>query len=225
MFSTSTLSCCYVFYIRCFSARLKEEHIVARERAAAAVKENDEEPAVELPMSDSEGSILRGPTKANDSCGACRTRESDAWWRAPKGLVTNILCDTCGTNWRKYADLNVRPVREETLPPGKRGADKLDTPLSAPNTKRLKVLFVPRMFFAWLILQNIWQTSLLMNGTPPPVTPVAPQLRCLACQKTGPVGRVLKCGQCHFRVHAGKYTVASEQRILNLSVKVYVVSL
>lgn len=93
-----------------------------------------------MPMSDNEGSIIRGPTKANSSCGACRTRESDTWWRAPKGLATSILCEACGTNWRKYADLNVRPIREEILPPGKKGVEKREgTPLSAPNAKRLRV--------------------------------------------------------------------------------------
>lgn len=133
------------------SSRLKEEHIRARERAAV-VRENDrEEPVVDVHMSDDEGSIIRGPTRANASCGACRTRESDSWWRAPKGLVTDILCETCGTNWRKYADLNVRPVREEILPPSKRSVDKLEgTPLSAPNAKRLKVEFFPPSGSRWV---------------------------------------------------------------------------
>jgi len=52
------------------------------------------------------------PTRANPACGACRTRESKVWWKAPKGLATNILCDTCGSNWRKYADLNVQGLSE-----------------------------------------------------------------------------------------------------------------
>ena len=64
---------------------------------------------------DDNSSIIAQPSKT-PSCGACRTRDSKTWWKAPKGLPTNILCDICGTNWRKYADLNVRPVREESLP-------------------------------------------------------------------------------------------------------------
>lgn len=132
----------FYFFILGVSLRLQEEHIRARERAAV-VKENEgEEPVVDVPMSDDEGSIIRGSTEISAGCGACRTRESDTWWRAPKGLAIDILCETCGTNWRKYADLNVRPVREEILPPGKRSVDKREgTPLSAPIAKRLKVCF------------------------------------------------------------------------------------
>ena len=132
--------CCSFLYTFDASSKLKEEHIRTRERAAVVKEDEEEEETVEVPMSDNEGSIIRGPTKANSSCGACRTRESDTWWRAPKGLATNILCETCGTNWRKYADLNVRPIREEILPPGKKSAEKREgTPLSAPNAKRLRV--------------------------------------------------------------------------------------
>ncbi|KAG8221065.1 hypothetical protein J3R82DRAFT_2579 [Butyriboletus roseoflavus] len=181
------------FYGRWKNSKLKEEHMRARERAAVVKEDEEEEQVVDVPMSDDEGSIIRGSAKANSSCGACRTRESDTWWRAPKGLATDILCDTCGTNWRKYADLNIRPVREEILPPGRKGAEKREgTPLSAPNAKRLK-------------------TSITTNGTPPPVTPAAAQLRCLACQKNGPMGRVLKCSQCHFRVHAGACGVSVDK--------------
>ena len=151
MFQSRVLS---YFFMLDVSFKLKEEHVRARERAAV-VKENEgEEPIIDVPMSDDEGSIIRGPSKANVGCGACRTRESDTWWRAPKGLATDILCETCGTNWRKYADLNVRPLREEIVPPGKRGADKREgTPLSAPNTKRLRVCFFlgGGVFFARLI--------------------------------------------------------------------------
>lgn len=130
----------FYFFILDVSSKLKEENIRARERAAVVKEDEEEEATVDVHMSDDEGSIIRGSAKANSSCGACRTRESDVWWRAPKGLATDILCENCGTNWRKYADLNVRPVREEILLPGKKGAEKREgTPLSAPNTKRLKV--------------------------------------------------------------------------------------
>lgn len=68
------------------------------------------------------------------------------WWKAPKGLSTSILCDACGTNWRKYADLNlVRQSREESLPSTKsRTNEKREgTPLSGPSSKRAKVMFFP----------------------------------------------------------------------------------
>jgi hypothetical protein len=92
-------------------------------------------------LSDDEGSVVSSSSKTVHSCGACRTRESQTWWKAPKGLATDVLCDTCGTNWRKYADINVRPLREESLPTtkvdplGKRGG----TPLVGPSTKRARV--------------------------------------------------------------------------------------
>ncbi|KAF9224072.1 hypothetical protein BS17DRAFT_780421 [Gyrodon lividus] len=181
------------FYGHWKNSKLKEENIRARERAATVKGDEDEEPTLETPISDDEGSIVRGPTKANSSCGACRTRESETWWRAPKGLATDILCDACGTNWRKYADLNVRPVREDVLPPGKKSIEKREgTPLNGPSAKRLR-------------------TSVTANGTPPPIVPAAPQLRCLACQKNGPIGKVLKCSQCHFRVHAGSCGVSVDK--------------
>lgn len=85
---------------------------------------------------DEEGSVVREP-RSNVSCGACRTRESETWWKAPKGLPTSVLCDNCGLSWRKYADLNVRPVREEAL---KKSGDKREgTPLIGPSVKRAKV--------------------------------------------------------------------------------------
>jgi hypothetical protein len=88
--------------------------------------------------SDDEASIIAQPSKT-PSCGACRTRESKTWWKAPKGLPTNILCDTCGTNWRKYADLNVRPLREESVPTAKIREKREGTPLAGPSTKRPRV--------------------------------------------------------------------------------------
>lgn len=88
--------------------------------------------------SDDDSSIIAQPSKT-PSCGACRTRESKTWWKAPKGLSTNILCDTCGSNWRKYADLNVRPLREESVPTTKAREKREGTPLAGPSTKRPRV--------------------------------------------------------------------------------------
>ncbi|EAU90390.2 ZNF1 [Coprinopsis cinerea okayama7 len=130
-------------------------------------------------LGDDEGSIVAQPSKS-PSCGACRTRESPQWWKAPKGLPTNILCETCGTNWRKYADLNVRPIREESLPTSKaKTSEKREgTPPAGPSAKRAR-------------------------STPPPVVSAAPQVKCFACHKQGPLGKVLRCKKCQFRAHAG----------------------
>ena len=89
---------------------------------------------------DDEGSIVT-ELKKNQSCGACRTRESEVWWKAPKGLPTGVLCDNCGLSWRKYADLNVRPMREEVGPAAKAKAEnkREGTPLNGPSAKRAKV--------------------------------------------------------------------------------------
>lgn len=136
--------------------------------------------------SDDEGSVVLQSTKT-PVCAACRTRESKIWWKAPKGLQTNVLCDTCGTNWRKYADLSVRPWREESLPKTKAIEKREGTPLAGPSAKRAK-------------------TSTSAQSTPPPVPPAnAPQIRCVACHKYGSLGKVLQCKQCGLRVHAGSY--------------------
>jgi hypothetical protein len=92
--------------------------------------------------SDDEGSVIEGDH--NSFCGACRTRESNVWWKAPKGLFTNVLCDSCGATWRKYADLNVRPLREESISSNKsKSLDKREgTPLMSHMAKRTKVPFL-----------------------------------------------------------------------------------
>ncbi|KAL0060485.1 putative PHD type zinc finger protein with BAH domain-containing protein [Marasmius tenuissimus] len=132
-----------------------------------------------------DASVVAAPSKP-PSCGACRTKESKKWWKAPKGLQSSFLCDNCGLNWRKYADLNVRPVREESLPAQKaKTLEKREgSPLSAPSTKRVKT-----------------SSSGSVQSTPPPPSNV-PQIRCSACMKNGPVGRVLKCTKCGFQCHA-----------------------
>lgn len=164
--------------------------------------------------SDDEGSIVRELVKGQSSCGACRTRESEAWWRAPKGLPTDILCDACGTNWRKYADLSVRPLREDTLLPGKKVAEKREgTPMNGPSVKRLKVGSV-LCLEAWLVF-IFTQTSAVTNGiVSPPNASTGPQLRCHACQKVGTLGKIVKCQKCSLRIHAGMWIVQDQNIIL-----------
>ena len=85
-----------------------------------------------------ESSIVEEFMGGNNSC--CRMHESDVWWKAPKGLPTNVLCDNCGLSWRKYADLNVRPIREDPLSKAKTGDKREGTPVNgAPSAKRAKV--------------------------------------------------------------------------------------
>ncbi|EIN03844.1 hypothetical protein PUNSTDRAFT_77480 [Punctularia strigosozonata HHB-11173 SS5] len=157
------------------NGKLREEHRL--KDAGHVVKKED------TIQSDDEGSIVKRLTKGNSNCAACRTKESPVWWKAPKGLATNVLCDNCGMGWRKYADLNVRAIREDPPPSttkGKAAENKRDgTPLTAPPAKRARV-----------------------SSTPPPNVP---HLRCVACKRNGPVGKVLKCQQCGFQCHAGDF--------------------
>ncbi|KAJ3740275.1 hypothetical protein DFH05DRAFT_1426471 [Lentinula detonsa] len=155
-------------------------------------------------LDDDESSIIVPPSKA-PACGACRTRDSKIWWKAPKGLQSNILCDSCGVNYRKYADLNMRPTRDESTPAvgvvpsgsgqgsvtrgrpngsGSTTAEKREgTPLVGPASKRSK-------------------TASSVTSTPPPPSSNVPQLSCCACSRNGPVGKVIKCKNCGFSVHA-----------------------
>ncbi|KAN0109125.1 hypothetical protein V8E52_009647 [Russula decolorans] len=136
--------------------------------------------------SDSEGSIVRAPSKAHSSCGACRTRDTKQWWKGPKHLPTPVLCDACGISWRKYADLNhLRPIREEAAAAKQGKAEKREgTPLAGSNSKRVK-------------------TNGSISSTPPSTASNGtPQHRCLACHKYGS-GKVFKCKECQTRVHSG----------------------
>lgn len=147
------------------SARLREENARLREpdayKKSKIPRSGAASPAQRSSISDDDQSIVdvppsNGGLRTANYCAACRTRDSRIWWKAPKGLATPILCDSCGMNWRKYADLNARPTtREEsamsgsssasitvTAPTGAktRGAEKREgTPLSAPAAKRSKV--------------------------------------------------------------------------------------
>lgn len=169
-------------------------------------------------LTDDEGSIVAQPSKS-PSCGACRTRDSPQWWKAPKGLATTVLCDNCGQNWRKYADLNVRPLREESVPVSKSKAieKREGTPLAGPREKRPRVVHLHSLSGNDNIEHSYSQTSVSasasVTSTPPPssisviippsITNAAPQIKCICCLKQGPLGKVLQCKKCHFRAHAG----------------------
>ncbi|KAI0738659.1 hypothetical protein C8Q80DRAFT_255981 [Daedaleopsis nitida] len=170
------------FYGHWKNSRLKEENIRIRAARANGLDEKMEDSVREPTPDDDEGSIVTELKKGHNNCGACRTRESEVWWKAPKGLPSGVLCDSCGISWRKYADLNVRPLREDPLTKTKTDNKREGTPLNAPSSKRAK--------------------TVSSQSTPPP-PPAIPQLRCVACQRNGPLGKVLRCKQCQFRVHAG----------------------
>ena len=159
--------------------------------------------------SDSEGSIVRTPSKAHASCGACRTRDTNLWWKAPKGLPTPVLCDACGISWRKYADLNhLRPIREEAAAAKQGKAEKREgTPLAGSNSKRVKVSVLSSIGARMGIKHGglAAQTNGSISSTPPSTASNgSPQHRCLACHKYGS-GKVFKCKECQTRVHSGEF--------------------
>ncbi|KLO07425.1 hypothetical protein SCHPADRAFT_945298 [Schizopora paradoxa] len=204
------------FYGKWKNGKLREENVRLREpeaytkseipRSGAASPANgastqstndDDTSVVNIPAS-KPGSSSRTSTY----CAACRTRDSPRWWKAPRSLSSEVLCEECGLNWRKYADLNARPTtREETALSGSaapNGANGVGSglaklrptekrPLSPQNgqsgAKRIKI------------------SGASPTGTTPP--PTTTQLRCLSCYKHGPAGKVLKCRECGFQVHAG----------------------
>ncbi|KAJ3528710.1 hypothetical protein NM688_g7960 [Phlebia brevispora] len=177
------------FYGHWKNSKLGEENAKIKAARAAGKKI----PAVPAsPISDDEGSIITEAPRGGYNCGACRTRESDTWWKAPKGLPSPVLCDNCGMSWRKYADLNVRPLREETLSK-KSGEKREGTPLANSTNKRARGN------------TNATQAS---TSSPPP--PSIPQFRCLACHKNGPATKVLRCRKCQFRVHPGAVGVTAD---------------
>lgn len=138
------------------------------------------------PSSDDESSVYGfGGDVPRQVCGACRAKDSAVWWKAPRGLPTEVMCDQCGISWRKYGD--IRSGRVEEAKKGN-GADKREnTP--QPPVKRTKV-------------------SASRGPSPPP----APrQHTCCCCKKSGPVGRVVQCAQCAVQVHAAVYGVTEEE--------------
>jgi len=126
------------------SDRLREENELIRRAKPEEPIHLDKYPigleskgqTVQLP--DDEGSVIE-QTPSSPVCGACQTTESKTWWKAPRSLKSSVLCDACGTAWRKYADLNVKPATEDA-PTAPKAKDKREgTPLAGPVAKRTKV--------------------------------------------------------------------------------------
>ncbi|KAG8739691.1 putative PHD type zinc finger protein with BAH domain-containing protein [Ceratobasidium sp. 428] len=166
--------------------RLGEENRQSRTNAALAGR-NGSLKRSRSPSSDDEGSVYGfGGDVPRQVCGACRTKESNVWWKAPRGLPSEVMCDQCGISWRKYGDIRSGRIEE---PKKSNGAEKREnTP--QPPVKRTKV-------------------SASRGPSPPPV--VRPQHVCCCCKKTGPPGRVVQCSQCAVTVHAATYGVTDEE--------------
>ncbi|KAF8757602.1 PHD-zinc-finger like domain [Rhizoctonia solani] len=135
--------------------------------------------AKSLTSSDDESSVYGfGGDVPRQVCGACRSKESAVWWKAPRGLPTEVMCDQCGISWRKYGDIRSGRIEE---PKKSNGIDKREnTP--QPPVKRTKVS--------------------MSRGPSPHLHPDSIYVVC--CKKSGPVGRVVQCTQCGVQVHAGE---------------------
>lgn len=97
---------------------------------------------------DDEDSVVKPESsKRSVACAACGNTASPTWWKAPKGLSTDMLCSFCGIAWRKYGDLTLRSGRDESLAVQKvrtSVVEKRDgSPLTGPNAKKAKVLLSP----------------------------------------------------------------------------------
>ncbi|KAG8782439.1 putative PHD type zinc finger protein with BAH domain-containing protein [Serendipita sp. 397] len=144
------------------------------------------------------------------TCAVCRTKESESWWKAPRNLFTNSMCDECGILWRKYAIKSARNDREKEVvsskvhshygtpePPTTRSGaanakaasyaaerqKREGTPAAGPANKKLR----------------------LASGTSTPL-----RLVCSLCRKSGSQGSIVKCGACGFTIHAGCVGVPPE---------------
>jgi len=128
-----------------YRSKIGEENrriIEARKHGRTATPNKVGSRQASVGISDEEKSIVNVKTDGRGTaftCAACRTRQSNVWWKAPKGLNSPVLCDDCGVKWRKYGDLNAKVPKDDSMA-SKRGVEKREgTPMSAPTAKRMKV--------------------------------------------------------------------------------------
>lgn len=133
--------------------------------------------------SDDEGSLYNASfaTINRMQCAACSTRTSNVWWKCPRTVAGNAMCESCGSNYRKYGVISFvkaedakRPEKKE--PKGRRGV-KGDT----------------------------------ASGASTPVPSSAPKLPpCSCCRKMEPKSTMARCKTCTFSAHSGCYGIPPE---------------
>ncbi|EIW68698.1 hypothetical protein TREMEDRAFT_31780 [Tremella mesenterica DSM 1558] len=92
--------------------------------------------------SDDEVSLYGSATRRMQ-CAACSTRLGTVWWRCPRSLPGKAMCETCGSNYRKYgvisfvkAEDSKRPEKKEReLKKSKGEASGTATPVPTPAPK------------------------------------------------------------------------------------------
>lgn len=135
-------------------------------------------------MPDDDASSLYNANYVRDhklQCAVCWTRISNVWWKCPRSVTGNAMCETCGSNYRKYGVLSApkaedakRDYRKE--PKSRRGA-KADS----------------------------------ASGTSTPVPQGPPKLPpCSLCRRMEPKASMARCKTCTFSAHAGCYGIKPE---------------
>jgi len=130
----------------------------------------------ESETSDDEGSLHNASyVSANRmQCAACSTRNSNVWWKCPRTVQGIAMCESCGSNYRKYGVISFVKADD-----AKGRSDKKE-----PKSKRAK-----------------GDTG---SGTSTPVPQSAPKLPpCSCCRKMEPKATMARCKTCTFSVHAG----------------------
>lgn len=131
-------------------------------------------------VSEDEGSLYNAAFVSVNrmQCAACGTRSSNVWWKCPRTVQGNAMCEPCGSNYRKYGVISFvksdDAKRVEKKDPGRRRG-KGDTGSGA--------------------------------STPAPSgAPKLPPCSC--CKRVEPKAQMARCKTCTFSAHAGCYGIA-----------------
>lgn len=137
----------------------------------------------ESETSDDEGSLYNASVAASSrlQCAACSTRISNVWWKCPRTVQGTAMCESCGSNYRKYGVISFVKSDDAKL-----RVDKKD----------------PR---------GIKRGRDTGSGTSTPVPTGPPKLPpCSCCKRVEPKSTMARCKTCTFSVHSGCYGISPE---------------
>ncbi|KAL7424387.1 putative PHD type zinc finger protein with BAH domain-containing protein [Cryptotrichosporon argae] len=138
--------------------------------------------AADSDASDDEVSLY-GPAYADDGtpqCAACATKLGNVWWRCPRILHGEAMCETCGSNYRKYGVISFTKAEDSKLPNKDKAAGKRAKSDAASGT------------------------ATPVPAAPPKLPP------CACCRRMEPKATMARCKTCTFSVHAGCYGILPE---------------
>lgn len=161
-------------------------------------------------VSDDNTSIYQRNDRRTYTCAVCRTRESESWWKAPRNLPTNSMCDDCGILWRKYAIKSAKGTDKEKeylarIQPN--NSSTPDPPSTRSNAAANKAQAAEKSKREGTPLQL--PAVKKAKGVSGAATPL--KLVCSLCRKGGPQGQVVRCAKCSFTVHSGCVGVPIEE--------------